>query len=515
VTVQCATLAVPLDYKHPDGPKINLAISRIPAADPSQRRGVLLMNPGGPGSEGFDLPILLLALGLPQSVLDQYDLIGFDPRFVNFSAPVTCGLSAAQVGVALGEVPQPAGFDATVVTAQKVANSCVQDSGSVLPYATTENTARDMDEIRKALGETQISYLGYSYGTYLGAVYATLFPDHTDRFILDSAADPQWLWQRLLSEFGLGGQMRFPDFANYAAANNATYGFGDTPEDINKLFFTLRNRISQSQTPVTVNIEGAPVLPLTGNGYLFADLTHGALATDSDFPILAQVWQSLLQQLDNPSTDTTTGTGTATFSVAMTQPASTGPINTDVPVDNAEASALSITCGDVVWPKAIAEYKANFEFFSDKYPMFGSIFSSVQPCAFWPTRNTPVSISSQGPHNIMVIQNQRDPDTPYVGALQMNADLGRRTTFVGVDQGGHGVYVLTPNACANNAATAFLTSGTFPGGFVSCPADTATSSQTSVSTNAWSKQLADSEREHAQREFRRRMSPLKVPVLTK
>jgi hypothetical protein len=186
-----------------------------------------------------------------------------------------------------------------------------------------------------------------------------------------------------------------------------------------------------------------------------------------------------------------------------------GPINVNVPIDNLDAAELGILCGDVVWPKSIAEYRMRLEFFSKKYPMFGSEASSIWPCAFWPTENAPISISSHGPRNIMILQNQRDPNTASPGALQMNADLGHRTTFVSVDQGGHGVFVVTPNTCANSAATEFLTSGTFPGGFVSCPANTATSSQPGVNRNAWSTQLTDSERERAQREFRRRMSPLK------
>jgi len=511
--VECATLPVPLDYKNPNGATINLAISRILSSDPTKRRGVLLSNPGGPGNDGFDEPRLLFAM-LPKSVLDEYDLIGFDPRFLHYSDPMTCGLSAEQTTQVSPPLPQPGGFDATVAYMQNVANSCINNSDSILPFVTTENTARDMDEIRKAIGETQISYVGASYGTYLGAVYATLFPNQTDRFVLDSAVDPQWVWQTVFDAWGLGGQIRFPDFANFAAANDATYGLGNTPDEINRLFFTLENELNQRQSPVTVTV-GPLVLVL--DGPTFVEETFAGLAIDELFPTLAQVWQQLQQQLNSSSVGAPnagtidTNVPTATSSVPSLQPASSDTINTNVPLDNVPALQLGILCGDTVWPKSIAEYKARLEADSLAFPMFGALGSNIWACAFWPTKNTPIAIRPNGPSNIMILENQRDPVTPYPGALQLNADLGQRTTFVSVDQGGHGVYLSTPNICANNAATAFLASGTFPGGFVSCPANLSTS-QPNWNANA---KFTDSERERARQEFERLIKPPKFTVLKK
>lgn len=190
---QCGTLQVPLNYQNPNGQKITVAVSRVPAADPSHRRGVLFLNPGGPGGPGLDLPTQFATL-MPQSVLNQYDLVGFDPRGVGQSTPVSCGLTKSQATQALVPLTQNNNFADTTAFMEQVADKCAATSGSVLPYITTNNTARDMDQIRQALGEQKISYFAYSYGTYLGTVYASLFPQQTDRFVLDSNVDANWVW---------------------------------------------------------------------------------------------------------------------------------------------------------------------------------------------------------------------------------------------------------------------------------------------------------------------------------
>jgi len=188
----CALLSVPLDYRDPGGKQITVAISMIKAADPKQRRGVLLLNPGGPGGAGLDMPRVMYALlqNTPaQPVLDKYDLIGFDPRFIGHSTPATCGLTAQQADQALVPLEQNRSFDATVAYNQQVASGCIQNIGAdTVPFVTTANTVRDMDAIRQALGEDKINYFAWSYGSYLGAVYASLYPDRTDRIVIDSNA---------------------------------------------------------------------------------------------------------------------------------------------------------------------------------------------------------------------------------------------------------------------------------------------------------------------------------------
>ena len=171
--LRCATLKVPLDYQQPNGRKITIAVSRMASPHPAKRRGVLLVNSGGPGGPGLHYPVdfanaATYKLALPQSVRDRYDIIGFDPRGVGHSAPVTCDLTPVQ---RQSNIPPYARDAADVVqqakAAKQVARQCATSkTASLLPYITTANTARDMDQIRRALHVKKISYAGVSYGTY-------------------------------------------------------------------------------------------------------------------------------------------------------------------------------------------------------------------------------------------------------------------------------------------------------------------------------------------------------------
>src|SRR3954468_3865666 len=415
---QCAALQVPLDYADPNGRKITVAVSRVRAANPGSRRGVLLLNPGGPGGPGLDLPRLLAAL-LPRSVLDRYDLIGFDPRFVGTSTPVSCGLSDEEAFQAYVPLEQPGGFAATTALMRRVADECASAAGDLLPFATTANTARDMDQIRQALGEAKISYLGYSYGTYLGAVYAALFPDRTDRFILDSSVDPDWVWRQQFRAWGSGGTIRFPDFASFAAANNATYHLGQTPSAVRSLYPRLLQRLKGHP----LHFPSGEVL----NGPLFQELTFSELYFDDSFPDLAEFWQ-----LVNQSKDTAVAEAALFQAFQALKPR--GALD-DEPLDNDVASGLAILCGDVAWSRSTVDYQREFASDSRRYPLFGALGSNIWPCAFWQSRPTepPVAITPDGPTNVLMLQNRRDPATPYAGALGLRAAFGDRARLVSVD----------------------------------------------------------------------------------
>ncbi|WP_440899065.1 alpha/beta fold hydrolase, partial [Actinosynnema sp.] len=187
--VECGTLQVPLDYRDPRGRKTEIALSRVASKNPARRKGVLLTNPGGP-SVALTFPAQLRdVLKMPQSVLDAYDVVAVDPRGVGSSSPVSCDLTEEQQ--ADGSSPPyavtPGSVGERAAEVEQIAKQCLASpSAEALPHNTTANAARDLDAVRAALGERKVSYLGDSYGTSLGAVYATLFPNRAERVVIDS-----------------------------------------------------------------------------------------------------------------------------------------------------------------------------------------------------------------------------------------------------------------------------------------------------------------------------------------
>ncbi|MCD5310632.1 alpha/beta hydrolase [Kineosporia babensis] len=437
--LECATMDVPLNYQEPEGRTIEIAVSRLASSDPQKRRGVLLTNSGGPGGEGLSYPAVLKQLGLPQSVLDTYDVIGIDPRGVGRSTPVTCDLEAAD-GY-LSNIPPYAAADADVAAAAKVAETVAQKCGQsasadVLPYITTANTARDLDQVRQALGEEKASYFGISYGTYLGSVYTSLFPESTDRVMLDSATGPGGWDQEFSRLFGEGFQDRFPDFAKYVAAH-PELGLGSTLERVEKKYFELAEKLDRRPTDEGVT------------GVLFRQITFSNLYFDTKLELLASIWQSLDQ--GEPMGEEATGDAPT-------------PAASDAPADNYLASQLHVICNDSNWPEDVAVYQRNVQADREGYPMFGAAGANITPCAYWPSEpvEEPVQINAEGPDNVLILQNLRDPATPLSGAQKLQEAFGDRARMVTADQGGHVSYLLLGDACADTAVTQFLVSGERP-----------------------------------------------------
>ncbi|WP_370968985.1 alpha/beta hydrolase [Amycolatopsis sp. cg9] len=438
--LECTTLEVPLDYRKPDGRQIEVAVSRLKSTNPAARRGVLPTNPGGPGGPGLDLPAVLKLAGLPQSVLDAYDVIGFDPRGVGHSTPVTCDLAPAQQS---SNVPpyalNPADVAARAEYVKGIAHQCgTSRTAWMLPYVTTANTARDMDRIRAALGEPKLSYYGVSYGSYLGAVYTTLFPQRSDRIVLDSNTSPGGLdvtGSRLLAQ---GFDDRFPDFAAYAASHPEN-GLGTTPAQVTAKYFALARELDTTPNPQGVD------------GKLFRQLTFGMLYNDATLPYLATAWQAL----------------------DGNQPIPSPPGGTPPGIENLLSSQLYVVCGDSDWPESVWTYQKNVALDRFHHPMFGPAAANVWPCAYWPSdpAEPPVHIGDRGPSNVLLAQNLRDPATPLTGARRLRQAFGNRARLVTADQGGHGTYLFSTNSCANNTVTAFLATGVRPAQDKACAAE--------------------------------------------
>jgi pimeloyl-ACP methyl ester carboxylesterase len=436
--LECAAVAVPLDYRHPGGATITVEISRLPSTNPAHRRGVLLLNPGGPGGPGLNLPVLLAGAGLPASVRETYDLIGFDPRGIEYSTPVSCGLSDVSTNI-----PPYAQNSADVARQAEVVRGIAARCGAsasapIIPFMNTASTARDMDRIRVALGEPKISYWGGSYGSYLGAVYSTLFANRTDRIVLDSITGPRGLDIDTSRRFGLGFQLRFPELAAWVAARNDVYGLGATPAAVTAKYFESAGRLDRT-----------PVFGIDGS--TFRQAIFGSLYSDDRFPAIAAAWHAV-------------DTGQPPTALAA------------VPdVENEVSAQLSVVCNDNDWPSSVRTYQANVAVDRVRFPMFGASAANIWPCAFWPTEpiEPPVRISDRGPANILMVENLRDPATPITGALQTRAALGQRARFVAVNSGGHGVFVVGHNACGTRTVTDYLVTGALPAHDTLCPASVA------------------------------------------
>ncbi|MDR7275520.1 alpha/beta hydrolase [Catenuloplanes atrovinosus] len=448
----CATVAVPLNHAEPDGTSIEVAISRLAAADPGKRHGVLLLNPGGPALSGLDMPSTI-APTLPKSVLDGYDLIGFDPRGVAHSTPQSCGLEVASVP---GHFPYPAAdgsIDANVALARTEAERCAATAGENLRHYNTANTARDLDRIREALGETKISYWGQSYGTYLGAVYSSLFPERTGRMVLEGNIDPTKVWSGEVQGWGKGMADRFPDAAAVAAAQNGPLGLGGTVDEVTRTYLALADRLDRTPAPV-------PGTQQSMNGAVLRTTTYALLLDNKNLPILAQVWKAAADLAD--------GHLTAAGGEVLKQVFAEAPPTPGIAADNQATMFLALVCGDAEWSRDVGDYATRSAAHREAWPLTAGMPANIWPCAFWKAPiEKPVTVTGEGPGDILILQNRRDHATPWESGQGLREVLGDRAALVGVDNGGHYVY-NAGSACADRATVDFLNTGRLPGQDVYC-----------------------------------------------
>ncbi|MGW3321461.1 alpha/beta hydrolase [Streptomyces virginiae] len=473
---ECATLKVPLDYRRPEGRTLNLAISRMKSENPAKRRGVLLLNPGGPGASGLYRPIRTNA-EMPKDVRDRYDLVGFDPRGVGRSSPIGCDdLSEAEVGV--GGAYRPETFASDVSWARGIADKCREKSGSVIPYITTRNTARDMDVIRAALGERTVSYLGYSYGTYLGAVYSQMFPERTDRFVLDSGVDPGQVWRGMIQAWGTGAEPAFERWTRWAAERSDTYGLGTTPEAVSATFWALVARADRD--PIIHHGEKVTGDYIRADPSLFFD-PHGA-------SVVIRSIKASADTTPQPPGDTDPGASgkdadgkrpgaqSPLGGVRAVGPgidagidAGAAPESPDAtPAGNATAVYWAVVCGDTdSWPRDPEQYARDAARDKVKHPLYGDFASNIKPCAFWQRPLEPAT-PMKTRADVLTVQNEWDPMTPLSTGQGLHQALKGSRMVLALGGEGHGVYLSDPTACANIPVNAYLSTGRLPAKDVTC-----------------------------------------------
>ncbi|MFF1912509.1 alpha/beta hydrolase [Streptomyces sp. NPDC058239] len=439
---ECAELPVPLDYRRPDGPQLGLAVTRVRSDRPSARRGTLLVIAGGPGSSGVQR-VTQKGERLQRETAGQYDIVSLDPRGIGGSTKASCGLDPQDRElVNLRSWPAPDGsITENVQRSRRVAEACARNGGARLRSFTTANEVRDIDRFRQALGEKKLSAWGSSYGTYVGAVYAQKYPQHTDRWVLDSSGDPDpsRVAQGWLANMAVGADDRFPDFARWAAdpARDAEgLRLAQRAEDVRPLILALAARLDREPKKTTT-----AGVPLTGNRLRQA--LQNALYSDGAFAQLAGLVQAARDASVKP-----------VLPAELAQP---------LPDPDA-AVTIGVICNDVSWSGTVPSYGRAVAADRLKHPLTAGMPVNVTPCAFWQHApvERPARITDEGPSNILMIQGLRDPATPYAGALKMREALGDRARLVAVDHGGHGIYLGNGNACGDRAVTTFLTTGARP-----------------------------------------------------
>ncbi|WP_432097035.1 alpha/beta hydrolase [Streptomyces sp. bgisy100] len=450
---ECATLPVPVDYRDPDGPRLTLAVTRLRSEEPAARRGTLLMIPGGPGGSGVQ-HLRRKGEALRKATAGAYDLVSLDPRGAGGSTTASCELDPGDRHlVHLLAWPDPdGGITGNVARARRVAEACQRHGGPVLHSMTTANEVRDIDRFRRALGERTLSAWGVSYGSYVGAVYAQKYPQHTDRWVLDSAGDPDparvaYGWRR---NTAAGADDRFPDFAAWAAdpaREDEGLRLARRSEDVRPQFLALAARLDHDPKRSDV-----PDVPLTGNRLRQA--MQVALESDTAFPALAR----LIRDARDPE------------ATPVLPPAVAGPLR-----DTEASATMAAVCNDVRWPTSVPAYRRAVAADRVRHPLTAGSPASVPACAFWKGApvEKPTRITDDGPSNILIVQNLRDPATPYAGARKMREALGGRARTVTVDRGGHGSYLDNGNACGDRTVTAFLTTGERPARDTVCGAERA------------------------------------------
>ncbi|MDX3246692.1 alpha/beta hydrolase [Streptomyces sp. ME18-1-4] len=446
-SMQCGTVVVPLDYARPNGRQIKLTVSRVRATqrDPHNsklrvpRQGALVFNPGGPGGSGLYFPLIGL---LPEwkRIGAAYDLVGYDPRGVGRSAPLSCqdpkrffkGPSPAPVH------PSESYKRERIAQAKAYAQGCGKRAGSALRHYNSLNNARDLDVLRAALGEERLTFMGASYGTYFGALYATLFPSHVRRMVFDAAVnpDPAQIWYRNNLDQSAAFESRWTDFREWIAEHDDVYGLGRTAQAVLAGYERARARLAAEPAGGTV-----------GPGQLQGAFLQAGYYDDY-WPARAQALSEYLK-------------GDPRQLIAQA-----GPVReAAAEAENANAVYTAVECNDASWPTDWKVWDRDNTRLARVAPFetWDNVWANL-PCAFWPVpRQRPLDVRT-GPGELpptLILAAERDAAAPYAGALEMHRRLTGSVLVTERDSGTHGI-AGGPNACVNGYLDAYLLQGRLP-----------------------------------------------------
>ncbi|WP_328662494.1 alpha/beta fold hydrolase [Nocardia salmonicida] len=449
VGAQCGEFSAPLDYASPAGKTITVAVARRPASDPARRLGTLVVETGGPGPSRDGVAILIDGPegghGAPD-VAERYDVVGFDPRFFGASTPLECGWPTSQyLRVAQTTPGDRAGFDRAAAAARDLAMRCAPWR-ELLPHASTRTVARDLDLLRTLLGEPSLSYLGWSWGTYLGAVYAQMFGEHVDRLVLDSPLDPRAAGPDLTRDTAPADAAALEDWARWAAAQDL--GLGTTSAAVLGEVDDLIERVRHAP----ISLAGVTVT---------ADLIPGLLLTVDDSAESYIAFGSQIRALIDASRGVQVEPPPA-LAIKLALYADTG-----VTPEFGFSATVANQCADRP-ARAVEDYFVDIERHRAQEPLFGALARHLGPCAMWPaSSNEPATdIGNQVP--ALLVGADGDPVAPSAGLRALRAVMPAARSLTLRPAFRHGVYLFDGSACIDDAVTAYLLDGVLPSVDTTC-----------------------------------------------
>ncbi|MCL2787606.1 MAG: alpha/beta hydrolase [Micrococcales bacterium] len=440
--MQCSSIEVPLDWGAPEGPKIKIAVARILADKKPAKLGSLLINPGGPGVSGISfLPYMPYIIS--DDVLEQYDIVGFDPRGVGASTSVRCVSSTAEMDKLVGShfPTTKKGRAKSIKNANRIGERCNALTGPLLAHIDTASAARDMDAIRAALGEEKLNYLGFSYGTKLGAYYTELFPDRVGRFVLDGAMDPSKSGEATSNAQLKGFDMSLRAFAKDCAKRRCALG-------------STRAKVLTTIGKLLKRIEKKPMKTKVANNLNITWATTGIVEALYDEYTWPELEYALVQAAKK-------GNAVPLLKLAYSyHERERGKYQSNSSIAN-----LAINCLDYGGvDSSLASIRRAKVAAKKISPTFGRywIGDGVDQCAHWPYPQVgqPHAISTTTTAPIIIIGTTGDPATPYAQAKALSRQMktSRLLTYVGE---GHTAYGRA-NWCIQGAVDRYLTKGTLP-----------------------------------------------------
>ena len=448
-TNRCARLTVPIDYAHPDGNALKLAVVKVAASSRATRIGSLVVDPGGPGGSGVDYAKAADFI-VTNPVRAAYDIVGFDPRGVGASSPIKC-LNDRELDSFLGTDPTPddkAEEQKFADVSKGFADKCKANGGPLLAHVSTIEAAKDMDVLRAALGETKLDYLGKSYGTFLGATYADLFPTKVGRFVLDGAEDPSLT----VTQFNEGQAVGF---------ETATRAY--VQDCVTKAGCPLGSSLDSGMARLRAFLKQLDTRPLPLNDPYIKALTEGWGSLGIAY---AMYDQRLWSQLTDALRSAFGGNGGPLMKLAGSY-ADRG--SKGAYAGNLMQVIYAVNCLDRSDSRDLAHFESESRSLSAQAPTWGPFLAwSTVPCGYWsvPANNAPKKITAAGSGPIVVVGTTRDPATPYKWAQGLAAELqnGHLITF---DGDGHTAYTRS-NPCVDNAVDAYLLKGRVPPAGLKC-----------------------------------------------